>query len=965
MKKNVLKTLLALIAVFSVIFVGCAGDAGDSSGSDSQALEKEPGTVGEVSAPLLGAAELLKELDPNDEKVIFFYYRPDGKYSDWGLWLWEDAGNGTDDGYDLTKGKFQEKNVTVNNETFNIGCMELTPEMFNTKVPAVATVLKEKKNLNFIIRTDNWGAKDPGPDQAFDLSGGTHFMVLSGDKDVYPISSVMTPFISSANMETTTTMKVALSVKYALETSANSNGFTVTASDGTTAIVKDVVNYNEQTNREKNFTNTLLVIMDSPLDMSKTWSISHEKFEPVDGRIIGTANAIKISLNDFVYDSNDLGLTLEGNKATFKVWAPVASDVTILLYDDVSKVGNYKAETLAYKAAGSTTEVELKGTPSKEEKMTLDTSTGVWSYSIDNVSSYKYYKYQITNNGVTTYVCDIYAKSASPDSIAAQIIDINEGTNYGSKDNYVNPFGNNGSDSKLYSDAIIYEMHIRDWSRAVVTDSTGKFLDIANSNEIINHLKDIGITHVQILPMFDYAQTNIDTGYNWGYNPYHYNVPEGRYVEYTTGDGIEAVEQMRTMINSLHDAGIAVIMDVVYNHTSGTQGGSLYDSTVPYYYYRLNADGSYSNGSGCGNETDSEAPMFKKYMIDTLKHWMLDYHINGFRFDLMGLHSKETMAEIYKELSAIDSNVLVYGEPWTGGDSKVVNGCTGAVQSENYGVGAFDDDFRDGIKGAEFGGFNIGQVQGSFNDGITTGLKGEAGKNNRNPTSHKGLALHYVECHDNFTLFDKLVYSLESNLEDAQEKDKKGNIAQAWPTSITDDEISLVKAQQKLSAAYVFLSQGTAFMNGGQEFCRTKKGNPDSYAADTKGGIKWTNEAGDYNIDDVNTIDLSFKNTYSDVYNTYKGLIAFRKVNKDSFGANSDANVSRPKNAEGKRVDGVNQYKVNDFIIFFNASDSVFVINPKDVETYTKVIDVTSGTPTESTTLPASVPVKSFVILKK
>ena len=331
----------------------------------------------------------------------------------------------------------------------------------------------------------------------------------------------------------------------------------------------------------------------------------------------------------------------------------------------------------------------------------------------------------------------------------------------------------------------------------------------------------------------------------------------------------------------------------------------------------------------------------------------------------MGLHSKETMAEIYKELSAIDSNVLVYGEPWTGGDSKVVNGCTGSVPSESYGVGAFDDDFRDGIKGAEFGGFNIGQVQGQFNDGVTTGLKGESGKNDRNKTDFPGLALHYVECHDNFTLFDKLVYSLESNLEKAQELDKKGNIAQAWPTSISEEEFALIKEQQKLSAAYVFLSQGTAFMNGGQEFLRTKKGNPDSYSADTKGGIKWTNEAGDYNIDDVNTIDLSFKNTYSDVYNTYKGLIAFRKENSDFFGSNPDSNVTKPKNASGQRVNGVNEYKVGDFLIYFNASDTVFEINSEDTQNYTKVIDVTSGTPTESTTIPTTVPAKSFVIIKK
>ena len=963
MKKNVLKTFLTLIAVFSVIFVGCAGDAGDSSVT----LEETPGTVGQPSNELLAASELMKELDGNNEKVIFMYYRPDGSYSKWGIWLWEDGGDGKF-AYNVTAGKFENKTVEFDGKSYNIGYMILDPQMFTTAAPNVKAAIEGKKNLNFIIRDGDW-QKDPGSDQAFDLSSGNHFMVLSGDKDVYPITSEITPMIASANMETSTTMKVMLSVKYALEGSASDNGFSLVASDGTIATISDVVNYNAKDDRSKNFTNTLLITLSSKLDLSKTWRLCHEKFEPIEGRLVGTASAIKADLNDFVYKGTDLGLTLDGNKATFKVWAPVASDVTILLYDDVSKVGNYQPSTVALNVSGSTTEVELKGTPSKEAKMTLDTSTGIWSYVIEDASAYKYYKYQITNNGTTTYVCDIYAKAASPDSIAAQIIDINQGTNYGTKDNYVNPFGNNGTDSKLYSDAIIYEMHIRDWSRAAVADSTGKFLDIANSDEIINHLQDIGITHVQILPMFDYAQVNSDLNYNWGYNPYHYNVPEGRYVEYSTGDGIDAVNQMRSMIEKLHEAGIAVIMDVVYNHTSGTQGGSLYDSTVPYYYYRIKADGTYSNGSGCGNETDSEAPMFRKYMIDSLKHWMLDYHINGFRFDLMGIHSKEAMKEIYNALSEIDQNVLVYGEPWTGGDCLVEDGATQAVSAGEYGVGAFDDDFRDAIKGAEFGGFKTGQVQGEFNDtGIADGLVGESGKNNRNGTGEPGLALHYVECHDNFTLYDKLVYSLKENLEDVQKADKDGKIATKWPASVSAEQLELIKKEDKLAAAFVILSQGTPFMNGGQDFLRTKKGNPDSYSADTKGGIEWTNEPGEYNIDDVNTIDLSMKTTYSDVYNVYKGLISLRKANPDAFGKNTSAVAGKAKTINaGKevRTSGITKYTTGAFRIFFNATDNEVEIASGEMTGYTKVIDVTSGTPEESTTVPTSVPAKSFVILKK
>ena len=958
MKKNVLKTFLTLIAVFSVIFVGCAGDAGDSSVT----LEETPGTVGQPSNELLAASELMKELDGDNEKVIFMYYRPDGSYSKWGIWLWEDGGDGKF-AYNVTAGKFENKTVEFDGKSYNIGYMILDPQMFTTAAPNVKAAIEGKKNLNFIIRDANW-EKDPGSDQAFDLSSGNHFMVLSGDKDVYPISSVMTPFISSASMETLSTLKVVLSVKYALTGEPSDNGFSLVSTDGTTVAVKDVVNYAAKTNRSENFTNTLFVKIDSDLDVSKTWMIKHQSFEPSDGRQISTQNAIKISLKDYKYSGDDLGLTFDGEKAVFKVWAPLASKVNILFYDDVSKVGNFKAETVAAKACGSTTEESLKGEPSAEYGMSLDKETGIWSYTLDSVGSKKYYKYQITNNGITYWTSDIYAKACSPDAIASQIVDINAGTEYGTKEKYKNPFGSNGSDAKDNSDAIIYEMHIRDWSRAKVPNSTGKFNDFA-SDEVIAHLKDLGVTHVQILPMFEYAQVVNDDGYNWGYNPYHYNVPESRYTDYSLNkDGMATVEQARKMIEKLHNNGIAVIMDVVYNHTAGTQGGSLYDSTVPYYYYRIKADGTYSNGSGCGNETDSEAPMFRKYMIDSLKHWMLDYHINGFRFDLMGIHSKEAMKEIYEALSAIDQNVLVYGEPWTGGDCLVENGATQAVSAGSYGVGAFDDDFRDAVKGAEFGGFKTGQVQGEFNDtGIADGLMGKSGKNNRNETGEPGLALHYVECHDNFTLYDKLVYSLKENLEDVQKADDDGKIATKWPASVSEEQLELIKKEDKLAAAFVILSQGTPFMNGGQDFLRTKKGNPDSYSADTKGGIKWTNEPGKYNIDDVNTIDLSMKTTYADVYNVYKGLIALRKANPDAFGKNTSAVAGKAKTKV--KTNGVTKYTTGDFRIFFNATDNEVEIASGEMTGYTKVIDVTSGTPEESTTVPTSVPAKSFVILKK
>ena len=380
-------------------------------------------------------------------------------------------------------------------------------------------------------------------------------------------------------------------------------------------------------------------------------------------------------------------------------------------------------------------------------------------------------------------------------------------------------------------------------------------------------------------------------------------------------------------------------MDVVYNHTSGTGDYSLYDSTVPYYFYRFDSDGNYSDGSGCGNEIDSEAAMAKKYIIDSLKHWMLDYHFNGFRFDLMGCLSKETMAEIYDELSKIDPNVMVYGEPWTGGTAAVTNGATQSVSSSSgEGIGAFDDDFRDSIKGAEFGGFKQVHVQGTYSDsGITTGLVGKSGKNNRNTTGKLGLGIHYVECHDNYTLFDKLAISYWQRAND-KTTTTTGNLF----TKIGYDGLVEVKAENKLAAAYVFLSQGTAFINGGQEFLRTKRGNENSYNTSNTSSTS------------TNGIDLTFKDTYSDVYNTYNGLIALRRANPSAFGANASAKAEKVST-------GVTKYTTGDFLVYFNATDAEVNISASG---YANRVDVSGGTPTEGEVV-STVPAKSFVILKK
>ena len=673
--------------------------------------------------------------------------------------------------------------------------------------------------------------------------------------------------------------------------------------------------------------------------------------------------------------ADDLGVTMNGRKATFRTWAPIAENVEVLLYETAEAAGVSPKD---YKDSGATTK-DL-GTPTGDPvKMEFDSETGIWTAENVDFGSNKYYKYKIVNGGTTYYVCDIWAKAANADSYAAQIVDINSDSSAILSDweaSYTNPFGNNSMEAKDYTDAVIYEMHIRDWSRAFKKDSTGKFEDITTalgangSGEFAKHLKDLGVTHVQILPMFDYAQTVMNTDYNWGYNPYHYNVPEGRYVNYGADkDGTDAVKQMREMVKAFHDAGIAVIMDVVYNHTSGTGVGSLYDSTVPEYFYRMNGS-AYSNGSGCGNEVATNHIMVRKYVIESLKHWMNDYHINGFRFDLMGLHEQSTMKEIYEALSEIDPNVMVYGEPWTAEDSPIkdstrkpyIDNCSSSTSVN--GVGCFNDDIRDAVKGAEAFSFWRGHVQGLYNDSwIATGLLGSLNEDG-GFTDRIGRSLNYAECHDNYTLFDKLVFSSLADIKN----DAENNFSKKFKEP-TGEQLALVKKQDMLVAAYIILAQGTPFINGGQEFMRTKKGNPDSYAPDTKGGVTWN--AAD--VDECNTIDLDRKQTYRDVYNIYKGLIALRKKNPTAFGANKDAKVET-------LLSGVTRYTTGDFTVYFNATDKefplgltqkspamAFIHHPTVGTTtgYTKAVDVSNGTPTDSALLPAKVPAKSFVILKK
>ena len=951
MLKRMRQVAKAALALFAIFMAGCSSggssslpiilpSSGGSTSSGPTVLEE--GTFWSESqsdAKCVAASALAKKLDPNNEKYILFYNEA-GKtsYSDRDVWSWGSSNSGA-----ASTAKLSTESING----ISLGYIVLYSSSVNNLSADAKTDLLAGKDIGVLLR----GGGDSWTFQTKDCvlltsTGDKHFLITSGaakqsDCKTYTIADDITPTLLTASATDKNTILVNLNVYYGLSKETGSSGFVV-KNGATSLTVTDSISANTN-DKSKNAANIVKLTVQEDIVCGNEYTVTHSAFNPDTGVTVDLIALVKTAAS---YDGDDLGVTISGSSATFKTWTPAASSVTLLVYDDISNVGTFDATSVSKKKVGSTTSDTLEGTPSGSFAMTRG-DNNVWSYTIDDLGTKAYYKYKIVNAGTTYYVSDIWAKAGTPDAIASVIADINTDTTatnvtgtldtaWGTKSAYKNPF--TGS----YENAVIYEMHITDWSYAA--DSTvgnvGKYSKVASST-VIDHLKDIGVTHVQLLPVFEFAETKANTGYNWGYNPYHYNLPEGRYVV-DTEDGVAAVCELRQLIAALHDAGIAVIMDVVYNHTSDTGDKSLYDSTVPKYFYRFNADGSYSSGSGCGNEIDSEAPMAKKYIIDSLKHWMLDYHFNGFRFDLMGCLSKETMADIYTALYDIDPKVMVYGEPWTGGTSKVQNGATQAVATTTgAGVGAFDDDFRDAIKGAEFGGFQRGQVQDANKDAeIIKGLLGSVGANKRNTTGDFGLALHYIECHDNYTLFDKLAISKWQDInEKAITVTTTGNLF----TKIGEEGLNAVKAQDKLAAAYVFLSQGTTFMNGGQEFLRTKRGNENSY------------NTSNTSSQSTNGIRLDFADTYSDVKNTYKGLIALRKANPEAFGANKDASAKTVSK-------GVTRYVTGDFLVFFNASDADAAV---DTDGYDYEVDISSGNVVEKSISSTSVPAKSFVILKK
>lgn len=618
----------------------------------------------------------------------------------------------------------------------------------------------------------------------------------------------------------------------------------------------------------------------------------------VEKKTVTDYQAYAANLDKSAYSGNDLGASYSKKATTFKVWSPNAASVRVNIFEH-----------------GSDNEGDAGSIMSRA--MTLDKTTGVWSVTINGDLLNKYYTYSVTHGKTTKETADVYAKACGVNGQRSMVVDLST----------TNPEGWKNDKHVLVqnqTDASVWEISVADFSSSessgVSEANRGKYLAFTEEGTTVNgvqgasstcvdYLKKLGVKYVQIMPFYDFGSVdenkNIMDQYNWGYDPVNYNCPEGSYST-NPKKGEVRIKECKQMIQALHNAGIGVIMDVVYNHTYTSD--SWFQRTVPNYYYRMNNDGTFSNGSGCSNDTASEHLMFRKYMIDSVTYWASEYHIDGFRFDLMGLHDVTTMNSIRTALDNLyadgsGSQILMYGEAWdmaTNCDEGTVLASQKNLKQLSDRIGAFDDTIRDAIKGSTGGTDGAFVQEGSRRANLKTGIAGQS-DTTTGWANVPSQCVTYASCHDNLCLYDKLVGSVYG---------ADGKYRKRYEDLV---------AMNKLSAAIVITSQGIPFSLGGEEFCRSKDGDENSYASSRK-----------ENMLDWENVDL-----YSDVIEYYRGLYKIR----DAFAAFSDSTAATansltylsdvPKGVMGYTINNTESGKWSQMCVIFNGSDSAQNVTAK------------------------------------
>ncbi len=696
-----------------------------------------------------------------------------------------------------------------------------------------------------------------------------------------------TPIIVSAGFEDTT-KKILFKASKAVDTSdpqGEGAYYKVTDEDGNSYPIQKAWSESGSTVTEA------YIIMDEALDAGKTYFLEREGYKGCQVDIAGAFSSESFEAV-YTYEGDDLGVTYTDEKSVFRLWAPTASEVKLNLYD-----------------AGEG-DCLISSTP-----MTKDVQ-GTWVIEVSGDQHGVYYTYSVTVNGETNEAVDPYARTTGVNGNRGMVVDLSSTDPVDwEKDKHVTVENN--------TDAIIYEIHVRDTTidESSGVENKGKYLGLTETGTTtasglktgLDYIADLGVTHVQIMPMYDYAtvdESKLESNqYNWGYDPKNYNVPEGSYST-DPYNGEVRIEEAKEMIKAFHDKEIGVIMDVVYNHMYSAQDSCL-DKTVPDYYFRKDGD-KYTNGSGCGNETATERSMMRKYIVDSCVYWVNEYHVDGFRFDLMGCIDQETMLAVRAALDEIDPNIILLGEGWTGGTSGLIaNEQTNKrVMYKVPGVAAFSDDIRDAIKGSVFDSFDNGFISGKAGQelGIKYGVVAAVQHSGINYSAYEkttgawagdpGQCITYSSCHDNLTLWDKIYYSA--------------------PNATEEEKISM----NKLSAVITYTAQGVPFMLSGEEILRSKpiEGQKGEYSHNSYNLNDYTNSIKWDSLDDAKVADM---------HEYYKGLIDFRQEHpalRMTTAEELEANLSfmevEQKNVVAYTIaNSPNEEKAKNIMVIYNANE--------------------------------------------
>ncbi|MFC1744397.1 type I pullulanase [Candidatus Riflebacteria bacterium] len=720
---------------------------------------------------------------PDKNEIIFHYYRHDNEYTDWELWIWHPQ-NQPDGINILPDGKTD----------FGI--------FFKISLEMVGSF----EGLGFLFKKGDWLEKE-GNDRFLRSQKGQSFFIISKDDKIHTsLPDLRTP-ISKVFLDSPTLIQAVFPISIK-DWELNDNFFELRGPRGKKIKIEDY----SLSPKDAEFSRTVNIKLKNPLSLKSknyySYNLTAKNFSSRNVELRG------ILYDQQFYSEKVLGCHLKHMQYSFRVFAPTADQVFLRLYHD---------------AGGS----KYHDHPMEED------DNGVWEILLpEDDCEGRYYRYRILGNDFpgrkSRLVLDPYSKSHTHHFGRSLIL------------SHESLKGTPVADSPKFkkSDAIIYETHIRDFTihEQSGVKNKGKYLGFteigshipqrATLKSGISHLKELGVNVIQLLPIQDFDNDEYSSDYNWGYMPWFYFCPEGWYS--SNPRNASRIVELKKMVSTLHENGFKVVMDVVYNHTAETDPNisvSL-NGCAPGYYYRRKANGDYFNGSGCGNEVKTEAPMMRKLILDSLKYWVSEFKIDGFRFDLMGLMDYETFILIEKELTAINPDILLYGEPWAAGEAGIE--IMGKGFQRGYNTSVFNDDYRNAILGNAFDN-SPGFIQNGSNvEEIKKGIKGGIDGFAASPLE----SFNYFSCHDNRTLRDKLLLNEP------------------------DIDFDSIKKIAKMAAALILTSQGVPFFLSGEELLRTKAGIDNSYNSP----------------DEINQIDWGSKGRMLDLFHFYRDLISLRKA---------------------------------------------------------------------------------------